>query len=65
MNSDAVALRIALIDCFTVLILECPLPEPSQSIHHFANNKIADEIAGGRRLSGTPDKIPITHYQML
>jgi hypothetical protein len=47
MNLDAVELRIALIDYFTILALKCPLPEVSQSMHHSANNKIADEMAGG------------------
>lgn len=45
---NAVELRIALIDYFTVLVLNCPLPEASQSVHQSANNKIADEMAGGR-----------------
>jgi hypothetical protein len=49
-NLDAVELGIVLIYYFTILVIKCPLPEASQSLHRSANNKIADEIAGRRRL---------------
>jgi hypothetical protein len=47
-------IRIALIDCFTTLALKHSLSETSQDMHHSAENKTADEMAAGRRLSGTP-----------
>jgi hypothetical protein len=47
MNLDAVGLRIALIYYFTILVLKYPLSEASQSMHHSANNKIADAMVGG------------------
>jgi hypothetical protein len=48
-----VELCIDLIDYFTILALKYPLPEALQRAHQSANNKMADETAGGR-LSGTP-----------
>jgi hypothetical protein len=53
-NLDAVELRIALIDYFTILVLRCPLPDASESMHQFTKKKIADEMAGRWRLAGTP-----------
>jgi hypothetical protein len=54
MNLDGVELHIALVDYFTILLLKFPLLEASQSMDHSPNNKITDERAGGRRLSGPP-----------
>jgi hypothetical protein len=45
MNLDAVELRIDLVDYFTILVLKSHFPEASQSVHHFADNKIADKMA--------------------
>jgi hypothetical protein len=53
MNLCAVELCLALIVDFVILVLKSSLPEASQSMHHSAENRIVDEIAQGRRLSGT------------
>lgn len=42
---DAVKLRIALIDYFSILILKCPVPEAPQSVRHSTNNEISDDMA--------------------
>jgi hypothetical protein len=43
---DAVELRIALIDFFTVLVLKRLSPEASQSMYHSNQNKTAEKMAG-------------------
>jgi hypothetical protein len=45
---DPVELCIALIDYFAILARKFLFPEASQSIHFFANYKMADEMARGQ-----------------
>jgi hypothetical protein len=47
MDFDAVELCIALNGYIIILVLKCPFPVDSQSVHYSANNRIADEMAGG------------------
>jgi hypothetical protein len=48
MNVDMVELRVALMGDFAILVLKCPLPWTSQSMHHSAPYGMADEMGGGR-----------------
>jgi hypothetical protein len=71
---DVVELPIAWIDSFAILVLECPLPEGSQSRHHSDNNKMADKMAGGEFLAprwtfrlrlGCIDQIAVKTHRLL